>query len=157
MLKYVPEDTLVCFSEIKSEISLGINISGCPHRCPGCHSQYLQTDIGEELTTDIIDNLINKNQGITCVLFLGGDGDKCTLINLARYIRNNYDLLVGWYSGDSHIDLNEYGRYFDYIKVGPYVKEFGPLNSPSTNQRLYFIKRNNGSISVEDITSSFWR
>lgn len=157
MIKYIPEDTSVCFAELRDEISLGINLSCCIHRCPGCHSSYLQNDIGDELTTDILDSLIKKNQGITCVLFLGGDNDKSTLISLAKHVSNNYDLLVGWYSGESELDLNEYGKYFDYIKVGPYIKELGPLNSPTTNQRLHFIKRDKDSLIIEDITSSFWR
>lgn len=157
MIKYIPEDTSVCFAELRDEISLGINLSLCPHRCPGCHSSYLQKDIGDELTTDIIDDLIKKNQGITCILFLGGDNDKSTLIGLSKHISNNYDLLVGWYSGDLELDLNEYGKYFDYIKVGPYIESLGPLNVKTTNQRLYFIKRENGNVNIEDITSSFWK
>ena len=154
MIKYIPEDTSVTFAEIPDEICLCLNLSLCPHRCPGCHSPYLQTDCGEELTPEIIDNLISKHLGITCILFLGGDSDKVTLVSLAKRIRNNYDLLVGWYSGESSLDLSYYGRYFDYIKVGPYIKEYGPLNSPTTNQRLYFIKRNKSPI---DVTSSFWK
>lgn len=157
MIKYVPEDTSVCFAELRDEISLGVNLSLCTHRCQGCHSSYLQTDVGDELTTDVLDDLIKKNQGITCVLFLGGDNDKETLKSLAKHVSNNYDLLVGWYSGENELDLNEYGVYFDYIKVGPYIKERGPLNSPTTNQRLYFIKRNRDNLIIEDITSSFWR
>lgn len=157
MIKYVPEDTSVCFAELRDEISLGINLSLCVHKCPGCHSSYLQTDVGDELTTDILDNLIKNNQGITCVLFLGGDNDKETLKSLAKHITSKYDLFVGWYSGESELDLSEYGMYFDYIKVGPYIKERGPLNSPTTNQRLYFIKRNKDNLIIEDITSSFWR
>ena len=156
MIKYIPEDTSVCFAELMDEISLGINLSLCPHRCPGCHSSYLQTDCGNELTTDIIDDLINKHSGITCVLFLGGDNDKASLVSFAKHIKNSYDLLVGWYSGESALDLSYYGQYFDYIKVGPYIKELGPLNSPTTNQRLYFIKRDSNSISVDDITYHFW-
>ena len=75
--------------------------------------------------------------------------------NGAKYIKNNYSsLLVGWYSGDSELDLNYYGEFFDYIKVGPYIKELGPLNSPTTNQRLYFIDRSNG-IHAIDITHLF--
>jgi len=157
MIKYIPKDISVTFAEIPDEICLCFNLSLCIHRCPGCHSAYLQTDCGDELTTDVLDNLIKKNQGITCVLFLGGDNDKSTLISLAKHVSNNYDLLVGWYSGESELNLNEYGKYFDYIKVGPYIKELGPLNSRTTNQRLYFIKRENGNIAFEDITSSFWR
>lgn len=153
MIKYIKEDTSICFSEIQDEISLGINLSCCIHRCPGCHSPYLQTDIGDELTVSVIDDLINRHQGITCVLFMGGDNDKCTLIELAKHIRNNYDLSVGWYSGESELDLSMYGNYFNYIKVGPYIQELGPLNSPTTNQRLYHIS--NGKIT--DITYTFWK
>lgn len=157
MIKYIPEDISVTFAEIPDEICLCFNLSQCPHRCQGCHSSYLQTDIGDELTTSVIDDLVNKHQGITCVLFMGGDGDKCTLIELVKYIRSNYDLSIGWYSGESELDFDLYGNYFDYIKVGPYIKELGPLNSHTTNQRLYFIKRCNKIIHVEDITSSFWK
>ena len=28
-------------------------------------------------------------------------------------------------------------QIFDYIKVGPYVEELGPLTSKTTNQKLY--------------------
>ena len=47
MIKYVPEDTSVVFLEIPDEICCAINISNCPHRCDGCHSQYLRKDIGD--------------------------------------------------------------------------------------------------------------
>lgn len=154
MIKYVPEDTSICFAELCDEISLGINLSLCPHRCQWCHSSYLQTDRGEELTTEIIDYLIKIHRGITCILFLGGDNDKTSLVSLAKHIRNNYDLLVGWYSGENELNLDYYGQFFDYIKIGPYIKELGPLNSKTTNQRLYFIERNKSPI---DITSSFWK
>lgn len=152
MLKYIPEDTSVTFAEIPDQISLCINLSCCPHRCPGCHSPYLQTDIGEELTADALDKLINKNSGVTCITFMGGDNDKKSLVKLADHIKNNYNLLVGWYSGESELDINEYCMYFDYIKIGPYIKELGPLNSKTTNQRMYKIQCNN----IIDITCRYF-
>ena len=151
MIKYVPEDTSVCFSEIRSEISLGINLSLCTHRCPGCHSPYLQTDIGSELTTDIINELIANNKGVTCVLFMGGDNDKETLMKFGKFVKSKH-LKSAWYSGETEVDLNEYGKYFDYIKVGPYIEKLGPLNVKTTNQRLYQINDRN----IEDITYTFW-
>ena len=30
-----------------------------------------------------------------------------------------------------------YNKYLDYIKMGPFIKERGPLNDRNTNQRLY--------------------
>lgn len=152
MIKYVKEDTSVCFAEICDEISLGFNLSCCPHRCPGCHSAYLQTSIGEELTTTIIEELINKNRGITCVVFLGGDNDKEIMKSFGEFIKSK-NLKSAWYSGETELDLNEYGKYFDFIKVGPYIESLGPLDSKTTNQRLYHIE--NGII--EDITYRFWR
>ena len=37
---------------------------------------------------------------------------------------------------------------FDYVKIGPYIESLGPLNSVTTNQRLYHHR--------EDITARFW-
>lgn len=150
MLKFIPEDTSVVFLEIPDQISLAINISGCPHRCPGCHSPYLREDIGECLTIPSINGIINTHKGITCVLFMGGDSDKQYLMTLSSYVRSK-GLLTGWYSGEDNLDISLYKNYFDYIKVGSYKRELGPLNSPNTNQRLY--KINNGCI--EDITFLF--
>ena len=85
MLKYV--DTLVSFSEVPDEISLCINISNCPHNCPGCHSSYLAQDIGEELTLDKLSELIFNNKGISCVCFMGGDADPTYINRLAFSVK----------------------------------------------------------------------
>ena len=158
MIKFVPQDTQVTFAEIPDEITLCINLSLCPHRCPGCHSPYLQTDYGVELENDTLNEFIECNKGITCVCFMGGDGDKERLIELAKDVVNT-GLKTAWYSGEKEIDLYEYGWYFDYIKVGPYVKELGPINNSETNQRLYKIGRlyNQQQILIEDITNKFWK
>lgn len=150
MLKFIPEDTSIVFLEIPDQISLAINISGCPHRCPDCHSPYLREDIGECLTISSINDIINTHKGITCVLFMGGDRDKQCLITLASYVKSK-GLLTGWYSGEDTLDISLYKYYFDYIKVGSYKKELGPLNADTTNQRLYRI---NGDC-IEDITYRF--
>lgn len=155
MIKYIKEDTTVTFAEIPDEICLCINLSNCPHRCTGCHSSYLQYDIGDILTNDILYDLILKNNGITCIVFMGGDSDKESLKQFARYV-SSFGLKVGWYSGEYELDLNLYGNYFDYIKIGPYIKELGPLNSCTTNQRLYCINKYN-SFAIKDITSAFWK
>ena len=152
MLKYIPEDVSVVFREIPDQICLAINISGCPHRCPGCHSPYLRENLGEYLTTNIISSLIKRNYGITCILFMGGDADKEYIKELASYVKT-LGLLVGWYSGEDSLDLDYYKNWFDYIKVGSYKKELGPLNGKTTNQRLYKISKD----CVKDITYLFWR
>ena len=90
MLKYV--DTKVTFSEVPEEISLCISLSGCPHRCKGCHSSYLQEDVGKELTSEELTTLVENNSGITCVCFMGGDGDIPSLHSLADYIHKKHNL-----------------------------------------------------------------
>ena len=60
MLKYV--NTGIVFQEIPDEVTLAINISGCPCQCPGCHSQYLWEDVGMPLTTDAIDEFVEMHE-----------------------------------------------------------------------------------------------
>ena len=153
MLKYV--DTKIVFQEVPNEISLAINISNCPCNCPGCHSAYLAEDIGKELTEEELNILIASNEGISCVCFMGGDRESYEIKHMASYIRNIYpNLKIAWYSGKdtlpSSIELNIHN--FDYIKLGPYIEELGPLNSKYTNQRFYEI--NNGKLI--DKTYLFW-
>lgn len=152
MIKYIPQDTSVTFSEIPDNICLCINLSLCPHRCKGCHSQYLQTDIGNELTSEVLCSIIERNYGVTCVVFMGGDNGKETIKSFGELVKSK-NLSSAWYSGESSLDLDFYKESFDYIKVGPYIEELGPLNSKTTNQRLYKLS----SDSIEDITYKFWR
>ena len=153
MLKYV--DTKIVFQEIPDEITLAINISNCPCQCKGCHSSYLAEDIGYELTTEVLDNFIRSNKGITCIAFMGGDIDVKEINILALIVKVLTDdtLKVAWYSGRQElcpeIDLCN----FDYIKLGPYVEELGPLNSKTTNQKLYKIVNN----ELINITERFWK
>lgn len=140
MLKYV--NTLVGFSEFPDEISLLINISGCPCHCEGCHSSYLAEDIGEPLDYIAITKLIiNSNKGITCVGLMGGDSDPKWINNLAEFIKTSSELKVGWYSGRNYLPSEIDIRFFDYIKLGPYIKEYGGLQSLNTNQHLYQIEK----------------
>ena len=152
MLKYV--DTKVVFAEIPDEITLAINISGCPCNCKGCHSSYLAEDVGEPLDLQHLTNLIDSNKGITCVGLMGGDANPSEVDDIAQDIKEYYpELKVGWYSGRQELSKDIELSNFDYIKLGPYIEEFGPLNSKTTNQRFY--KVSDGELV--DITSKFWK
>ena len=152
MLKYV--DTKVIFAEIPDEITLAINISGCPCNCKGCHSSYLAKDIGEPLDLQHLTNLIDSNKGISCVCIMGGDANPSEVDDIAQDIKEYYpELKVGWYSGRQELSKDIELGNFDYIKLGPYIEEFGPLNSKTTNQRFY--KVSDGELV--DITSKFWK
>lgn len=163
MLKYIKEDTLVTFSEIPDEISLCLNISNCQNNCKGCHSPYLRKNIGVELNFDEIDKLIKANNGITCVCFMGEGKNILDVLHLAGYIKNEYGLKTALYSGRTDVPEDSAWHILNYIKIGPYIKEFGPLNKETTNQRLY---KNDGRGKVIvgekirngwiDITNKFW-
>ena len=154
MLKYV--NTGIVFQEIPDEVTLAINISNCPCRCPGCHSHYLWEDIGLPLDTDAIDDFVRKyGTDITCIAFMEGDGDPKGVKQLALYIHETYpEFKVAWYSGRIRITSAICKTDFDYIKIGPYIKHLGPLKQPTTNQRLY---RQTEDGEWEDITNRFWK
>ena len=164
----------IVFQEIPGEVTLALNLSGCPCHCPGCHSPHLADDIGEELNETLLDGLINRyGSMITCVAFMGGDADPAEVLRLAGYIKSlsaersisasglcsispQDGLKVAWYSGRPALppSLEErVGERFSYLKLGPYIESLGGLKSPTTNQRLY--KRVGDD--WQDMTSSFWK
>jgi len=148
-MKYTTYD--IVFREIPDEVTLAINLSNCPFRCENCHSLELQRDSGEELTSKTLTDLITQNPGITCVCFMGGDRSLIELKALSRAAAK-HTIKRAWYSGRSELP-KEMLTYFDYIKVGPYLKERGPLDSGTTNQRLYRVSlHNSGSYLAEDVT-----
>lgn len=154
MLKYV--DTAVTLLEIPDEITLCINISNCPCHCKGCHSPYLVYNIGKELTERELERLIRNNIGITCISFMGGDSNPSEINKLAShvwYCHGGEELAVAWYSGRQELAKEIDLKNFDYIKLGPYVEELGPLNSKTTNQRFYKVEDN----KLINITHKFWK
>jgi anaerobic ribonucleoside-triphosphate reductase activating protein len=138
MLKYL--DTRVTFAEVPDEITLCINITGCKIGCKGCHSPYLAEDIGAPLTIEELTKLIDTNDGITCVAIMGGDSKPLEVLEVAWYIKTIWDhLKVAWYSGNQEFNKSLNLGVLDYLKLGPYIAELGPLTSNTTNQRFYHI------------------
>lgn len=154
MVKYVNYG--IVFQEIPDEVTLSINLSNCPCRCPGCHSKYLWQDTGTPLTPMTLGALVQEyGHDITCVCFMGGDADPVYVNKLACYLHQEHPLLrVAWYSGRSRVPSTVRKADFDYIKVGPYIAHLGCLKDRTTNQRLY--KRASGD-DFTDITPRFWK
>ena len=148
MIKYIPELTDIVLEEIPDKVTLAVEISNCRGSCLGCHSPFLKNDIGEELTPAVVDRLIADNFGVNCFLLLGEGKDKDALLRIAAYLKDKYPRIErAVYSGRQEVDP-EFYEAFDYVKVGPYIAECGPLNERTTNQRIYYHR--------EDITSRFW-
>ncbi|MDO4172267.1 MAG: anaerobic ribonucleoside-triphosphate reductase activating protein [Prevotellaceae bacterium] len=152
-MKYV--NTGVVFQEIPDEVTLSINISNCPCHCQGCHSQYLWEDIGNPLTAMSLNRMIEQyGTDITCICFMGGDAETATVNSLAQWMKSAHpEMHIGWYSGRTKMASNINLENFDYIKLGPYIKDKGGLDKETTNQRLYKIADG----EMTDITSRFWK
>ena len=159
-MKYL--DTMIGFREFPDEIALCINITNCPFHCEGCHSPELWEDTGIELTKEELTRLIESNKGITLVGFMGGKEKEVN--ELASFIKNKYpELKIGVYSGGYSVVHFNF-EVLDYIKIGPYMEEYGPLNNPNTNQKMFklipnsssFIKNKNRFKEMVDITYKFW-
>lgn len=152
----------IVFQEVPGEVSLAINLSACPNRCPGCHSPQLQERIGTPLTEDILRGWPDcYANAITCVCFLGGDADPFEIERLAFYIQNFTQAFHGkgrlktcWYSGKSNLPKDFNLNCLNYLKLGPYLYEKGGLDSPIGNQRFFRIERNN---QLTDLTYLFWK
>ena len=134
-MKYV--DTQVVFKELPNEITLAINISGCPLSCKGCHSPHLQKDEGIELTSSALRGLIEDNKGITCVAFMGGDPQGVE--HLAEIVKS-LGLKTAWFTGRTYFPAGTQLDRFDYLKLGPYEEDKGGLDNPNTNQKLFKIE-----------------
>jgi len=145
----------VVLREIPDEITLAINISNCPYHCKGCHSPHLWEDIGMELTAPLLYQMIQRNKGITCVAFMGGPFIEVQAWSLWIHIWFP-ELKTAWYTGSSALPI--YENTLNYIKIGKYIEELGPLNSPTTNQRLYrFDPLINGFKGIVNITPKLWK
>ncbi len=139
MLKIYSYD-IVC-QEVPDEVSLAVNISGCPNWCPGCHSPWLADDVGEPMSEELMMNLIGRyGNAITCVCFMGGDAAPDQIEGMAKWIKAKYPRLkTAWYSGKQALPKGFDIKSMNYIKLGPYIEALGGLKSPTTNQAIYRI------------------
>ena len=144
----------IVMQEVPDEISLALNITGCPYHCAGCHSPNLWEDQGEVLATALPELLMKYCGLITCVCFMGGDQNLVDLAEQCKVIREfDPHLRIALYTGNADIEcVRDVIKLLDYIKVGPYVEESGGLESPTTNQRMYRVYPDG---TMDDITHKF--
>ena len=146
----------IVFQEVPDEITLALNISGCPHRCEGCHSKYLWEYKGNYVADDL-ESLIKQYDGlITCVCFMGGDQNFQELCEHFRTIKS-YGLKTCLYSGAEELPKHMTPGLFDYIKLGHYDEQLGGLDQPTTNQIFWKLSINeqDRTTKVDNITYKF--
>lgn len=152
MLRFSSYD--IVFQEIPDETTLAINLTGCPNMCKGCHSPHLQENGGEPLTEVVMNELLGRYGSlVTCVCFMGGDNDPLEVERLAAYIHTQVALKVGWYSGKPELPPGLSLQPFQYLKVGSYIEQLGPLNHRTTNQKLFKVEGE----QLTNLTHKFWR
>ena len=144
----------IVFQEVPDEVTLAINISGCPHKCEGCHSKYLWEYEGNYISDDL-ESLIEKYHGlITCVCFMGGDQNQKELTDLLILV-HKHRLKTALYTGAdfmSNLHIRVLGN-LDYCKIGHYDSNCGGLDNKNTNQKMFAWNWINGEWN--DITYKF--
>lgn len=110
-------------------------------------------------------DLYRQYPHITCIALMGGDAniDDIIEIGFSRHFSSMMlpSVKLAWYSGLEYIENEEQHDkivgLFDYIKMGPYIEEKGPLNNPNTNQRMYETFHSSQETRTRDITHKFWK
>lgn len=88
----------------------------------------------ETLKQYIKKNSIGEKPLVTCVLFMGGDQSETDLLDLL-FICERYNLRTALYTGSDSVS-DDLMAHLDYLKTGKYIEELGPLDCPTTNQKL---------------------
>ena len=154
-------DNQITTQDVPDEITLAISLSGCPLHCKGCHSSFTwREDFGEILTDEKMNELLDKNKYISCVLFYGGEWKLERLLELIAIVKQR-NIKVCLYTGLTMEEVQEQKAklldVLDYIKVGRWVEKLGGLNHKTTNQRLYRIQRDGDKTEFIDITGMFYK
>lgn len=131
----------VSLQEVPGEISVIFPISGCPHRCPGCHSSELWPDRGQDLTLDVLQHELSRyGELVTCVCFFGGEWEEENLITFLNFSQGlGYKTCL--YTGAESIS-DKLKNNLNYLKLGPWIEVLGGLALPTTNQ--VFMNLDNG-------------
>jgi len=142
--------------EVPMETTLCIYISGCQNGCVNCHYPELQNANEGEVLSDYFEQILDLyHEYTTCVCFMGeGDCSANSRTELLQYVRevHNRGYKVCLYSGRDTV-IEDWMKSFDYVKLGSYIEEYGPLTNRTTNQKMW--KRQTDG-SYMDITRLFW-
>ena len=137
------------FSEVPGEITLALSISNCQIKCKGCNQKELWEDIGSILDSSVLKTLLRRHRGITCVLFMGSGNKEYQVLNSLAMEAHKNGLKVAIYLGEDNIPEELDKSYFDYIKIGHWDTSKGGLDSPTTNQKMYFLEHQGDGTYLE--------
>lgn len=133
----------IALQEVPGEVSICFSISGCTIHCEGCHSPFLWKEKnGTELTQPIFESTLKKYEGFaSCVLFMGGEWHKDSLISYLEYAQKaGYKTCL--YTGEDQIG-DDILKHLNWVKTGKWIAKLGGLDSRTTNQKFIEVKSNN--------------
>jgi anaerobic ribonucleoside-triphosphate reductase activating protein len=133
----------ITVQDVPDEISLALSISGCKLKCHGCHSAFTWNEqYGKELTDKSMLDLLYKHKHISCVLFYGGEWKSNRLLELFQIVKSK-NLKICLYTGLEFSKVPELIKdQVDYLKVGRYISNLGPINQKGSNQKIFSKKDN---------------
>ncbi len=141
--------------EIPTKQSLVIYISNCQHKCKNCHTPYLHDSFGDSLKDNFqtIFNIYYNYFDVVCFMGEGKESikEKDEMIKYCKFIHDNKKQVALYCGRDCYIE--SWMKCFDYVKIGSYQEEKGPIVKKTSNQKL-FKKENN---KYKDITYMFWK
>lgn len=141
-------DVCVSFREHPHYLNLTLFIDGCPRACKGCSWKGVKKDshvFDCASFSELLSNYLNK---VECVVFLGGDWLGTKLLPFLDIVHSQGFVSCLYSGADSLSELNfQVLKNLDWVKIGSWKEEFGPLTSPTTNQRFY--KLENGKVVNE--------
>ena len=141
-------------------ISLTVYVSGCEHRCPGCHNpEAWDFNYGEELNTEIMYKILNglaANNISRTLCIMGGEplhpqnrravGDIITNVK-ERFPNIEIWLWTGYLYEDLLMEHNPTLSYIfskvDVLVDGPYIQEQRDITLKargSRNQRIIYLQ-----------------
>ena len=151
--------TGITLQELPNMISFYIQFSECHIQCEGCHSNYLWGTYDNYKSLNwIVDKAKSaREQGADAIILFGDVNNNISPLNYFKLCENLADILpICVYSGadtlvDSLGNLDTL-RYIKWIKLGHYSKTAGPLDSKTTNQRIYLVEAD----GLKDVTRNLF-
>lgn len=138
-------------------------ISGCTHKCEGCHNQYLwDFNNGKEFVGDIKERLFSilSLPYIKGLTLTGGDPllSFDDVFSLCKEVKEQFPSKDIWlYTGFtmdyiSHNEMSSILQYIDVLVDGKYISKLRDISLAfrgSTNQHIW-MKNENGEFEIKD-------
>lgn len=150
-MKYL--DILDCDTANGSGVRITLFVSGCSHKCKGCHNpESWNPNNGKEFTDETKQKLFKllERDYIDGITFSGGDplypSNRETVVKLIKEIKEKFPNKTIWlYTGYQYEDVKDLLNYVDIVVDGKFILEQRDITLPfrgSPNQRIIDIKNN---------------